>query len=72
MVLKATLPQSEWKNFRDVIGEVVEIEPNPDKYKQLMATAREKWFYNGLNVLETIKTNPKDGSERIVWLIFFY
>ena len=72
MVLKPSLPQSEWKNFKDVIGETVEIEPNPDKYKELMAIAREKWFYNGLNVLETIKTNTEDGSDKIIWLVFFY
>jgi hypothetical protein len=72
MVLKPTLPQSEWKNFKDVIGEVIEIEPNPDKYKHLMAIAREKWFYNGLTVLETIKNNPEDNTESIVWLVFFY
>lgn len=72
MALKATLPQTEWKNFKDVIGEVVEIEPNPNKYKQLMTVAREKWFYNGLNVIETVKTDPKTGAESIVWLVLFY
>jgi hypothetical protein len=72
MVLKSALPQSEWKNFKDVIGEVVEIAPNPNKYKELLTVAREKWFYNGLNVIETVKTNPSTGEENIVWLVFFY
>ena len=72
MVLKPSLPQSEWKNFKDVIGETVEIEPNPDKYKELMVVAREKWFYNGLHVIETMKTNTSDESQKIVWVVFFY
>lgn len=72
MSLKPSLPQSEWKNFKDVIGETVEIDPNPDKYKELMAIAREKWFYNGLTVLETLKTNHEDGSDKIIWVVFFY
>jgi hypothetical protein len=72
MALKHTLPQLEWKNYKDVIGEVVEIEPNPDKYKEMMSIAREKWFYNGLNVTETLKTDPTTGNEKVVWLVFFY
>lgn len=72
MVLKSTLPQPLWSNYVDVIGQSYEIEPNPDKYKELMTIAREQWFYNGLSVLETVKTNPVDNSEKMVWVIFFY
>lgn len=72
MVLKPTLPQPEWSKYKDVVGEVVEIDPNPDKYKEMMTIAREKWFYNGLNVTETLKTDPTTGNEKVVWLVFFY
>lgn len=72
MVLKTNLPQSEWSKYVDVIGQSYEIEPNPDKYKELMTIAREQWFYNGISVLETVKTNPEDNTEKIVWVVFFY
>jgi hypothetical protein len=70
-VLKTSLPQQEWKNYKDVIGEVVEIEPDPNKYKQLITIAREKWLYNGLNVIETAKKDS-EGNDKIVWLVFFH
>jgi hypothetical protein len=72
MVLKSSLPKSEWSKYEDVIGDVVEIEPNPDKYNELMSYAREHWFYNGLSVLETIKADQETSVDRVVWLVFFY
>lgn len=72
MVLKTSLPSTEWGNYKDMVGEYVEIEANPDKYKELMATARDKWLYNGLSVLETVKTDPETKTEKFVWIVFFY
>jgi hypothetical protein len=72
MVLKGTLPKSEWAKYEDVIGDIVELEPTPDKYNELMSYAREHWFYNGLNVLETVKADPETHVEKIVWLVLFY
>jgi hypothetical protein len=72
MVLKTSLPPSEWGKYKDMIGQHVEIDANPDKYKELMAIAREKWLYNGLSVLETVKTDSETKTEKFIWIVFFY
>lgn len=55
----------------DVRGEVIEIEPNPFEYKDVIETAKkENWFYTGLSVLETIRV--ENEVEKPVWLIFFF
>lgn len=54
-----------------VAGEVVELDPDPEAYKSLIATAqKEMWIYKGLSVMETYKL--VDGNETTVWLVFFY
>lgn len=70
-ILKPSLPKKEWNKYKDVIGEVIEILPDPEEYKKVISIAREKWFYNGLNILETIKLD-NSGIESTVWLLLFY
>lgn len=56
---------------KSVIGEVIEIPPDPEEYKQLIKDSqKERWIYRGLSVLETHK--KVDGKEEPVWLVFFY
>lgn len=71
-VLKPSLPASEWSKYKDVIGEIVEIRPDPNEYKRIISTAREEWLYNGINILETIKFDPQTKQESVVWLLLFY
>jgi hypothetical protein len=48
---------------KNVIGDVVEIDADPDVYKKLLTLAKdEKWIYNGITIVE-----KKDK-----WLILFY
>lgn len=57
---------------KNVIGEVVEIEVAPQAYKDLIQYVRKQgWFYHGLSVMETDKTE-EDGTVKRVWLIFFF
>ena len=59
------------KEKNDVRGEVIEIEPNPFEYKEVIQTAiKEDWVYKGINIVETIKV--ENEVEKPVWLIFFY
>ena len=68
---EATKVPNNKQRLNDVRGEVVEIEPNPFEYKEVIETAKkEKWFYRGLSVTETIKV--ENEVEKPVWLIFFY
>jgi len=71
-ILKTTLPSSEWTKYKDVIGEIVEISPDPSEYKRIISIAREEWLYNGINILETIKLDPQTQKESVVWLLLFY
>lgn len=71
-VLKPTLPSSEWGKYKDVIGEIVEIAPDPNEYKRIIGIAREEWLYNGINILETVKFDPQTKQEAVVWLLLFY
>jgi len=48
---------------KNVIGDVIEIDANPEVYKNLLKTAEdEMWIYNGINVIQ--KTDK--------WLVLFY
>ena len=50
-----------------LMGEVHEIEPDPDQYKLLIQQSlNEGWLYRGVNVVPVVK----DGKD--VWLVFFY
>lgn len=71
-ILKPTLPASEWTKYKDVIGEIVEIVPDPNEYKRIISIAREEWLYNGINILETVKFDPQTKQESVVWLLLFY
>jgi predicted regulator of amino acid metabolism with ACT domain len=71
-VLKPTLPTSEWSKYKDVIGEIVEIAPDPNEYKRIISIARAEWLYNGINILETVKFDPQTKQESVVWLLLFY
>ena len=71
-LLKTNLPPNEWHKYKDVIGEIVEISPDPNEYKRIMTIAREEWLYNGLNILETVKLDPQTSEEKVVWLLLFY
>jgi hypothetical protein len=71
-VLKTSLPVSEQDKYKDVIGDIVEIAPDPMEYKKIIAIAREEWLYNGINILETVKLDPQTKKESVVWLLLFY
>lgn len=71
-VLKTTLPPAEQVKFKDVIGDIVEILPDPNEYKRIISIAREQWLYNGINILETVKFDPQTKQETVVWLLLFY
>lgn len=71
-VLKPTLPSHEWSKYKDVIGEIVEIPPDPNEYKKIISVARSEWLYNGINILETVKFDPETKKESVVWLLLFY
>jgi hypothetical protein len=71
-VLKPSLPASEWSKYKDVIGEIVEIRPDPNEYKRIISIAREEWLYNGINILETVKFDQQTKQESVVWLLLFY
>jgi len=71
-VLKPTLPFAEQSLYKDVIGEIVEISPDPNEFKRIISIAREEWLYNGINTLETIKFDPQTKKESVVWLLLFY
>jgi hypothetical protein len=71
-VLKPTLPPSEWSKYKDVIGDIVEIAPDPNEYKRIISVARQEWLYNGINILETVKFDPQTKKESVVWLLLFY
>jgi len=48
---------------KNVIGDVIEIEPSAEIYKNLLNVVKEEnWIYNGLNVIQ------KEDK----WLILFY
>jgi len=55
-------------NMQMVVGEIYEISPHPDEYKQLLKTAlEERWIFRGLTVV------PSKNDENVdVWLVFFY
>lgn len=71
-ILKTTLPPEEQVKFKDVIGDIVEITPDPNEYKRIISIAREQWLYNGINILETVKFDPQTKQESVVWLLLFY
>ena len=71
-VLKSTLSVEEQANYTDVIGEIIEIAPDPNEYKRIISIARENWLYNGINILETVKFDPQTKKESVVWLLLFY
>lgn len=65
------IPSNHSFNINSVVGEVIEIEPDPMNYKEVLGTAKtEKWFYNGISVLETFK--EEEDEEKPIWLLFFY
>lgn len=71
-VIKTTLPAQEWVKYKDVIGEIVEILPDPTEYKRIISIARSEWLYNGINILETVKLDSETKKESVVWLLLFY
>ncbi len=71
-VLKPTLSSLEQTQYKDVIGEIVEIPPDPTEYKRIISIARAEWLYNGINILETVKFDPQTKKESVVWLLLFY
>lgn len=71
-VLKTNLPSLEWIKYKDMIGEIVEILPDPNEYKKIISVARSEWLYNGINILETVKFDPETKKESVVWLLLFY
>jgi hypothetical protein len=71
-VLKTSLSASEQSKYKDVIGEIVEIRPDPNEYKRIISVAREEWLYNGINILETVKFDSQTKQESVVWLLLFY
>jgi len=55
-------PQQPHRPTR-VIGDIFEIDANPEAYKQFITEAQQKrWMHRGLTVV------PKDNK----WIIFFY
>jgi hypothetical protein len=52
----------------NVIGEVIELEPIPQVYKDMILTSiKEGWVYNGLSIVETF-----DRDKKKIWMAFFY
>lgn len=63
-----SIPQKQ-DQLVNMSGQVVEIEPNPMKYKNLIEYMNKNGkTYKGLTVMDS--TNAETGKD--VWLVFFY
>ena len=66
-------PRPKPQDMRDMAGEVVELEPDPANYKELITHCKANhWRYKGLSVVETEKYDEEKDQTLVVWLVFFY
>ena len=65
--------ESEAEEKRNLVGEVIELGPDPSEYSQMIEYITTKsWTYNGVSMMETEKTDPDTNENKIIWLAFFY
>jgi len=65
--------EAETEGPKNLIGEVIEIGPDPSEYSQMIEYINTKnWTYNGVSMMETEKTDPDTNEVKIIWLAFFY
>ena len=70
---KTTGTLSADKGPRSLIGDVIEIAPDPSAYSDMIKHINtEGWVYNSISMMETEKTDISTGQIQSVWLAFFY